>query len=399
MDVIESVVRDLLKQGKLSRARALLSVFADEYPHLLFEVEAASGNYESAIKIYENLSEEKKKECHSLYEEVKSSLKEEGYRSSMKEALVEIEKRNFQGALALLEGITKDYPELVEAFALKYEIYLKRGDRAKAKALEEILRKVDPSHPSLLEDSVKVPSTLQKIFEPLLLGLIIATLLVSVSILVFIPRIGSNRVEEGMLENLAMKTASSVEIAKNDLKETFERKITDLRDSLVIMIDSVSGKTSENARKIEELSNKVWNLSSSLGELKKDIKTLSELMKSKAKVSLKNVLVPGEEIYRPSSQLDSAKITWLAGYILFLRGSYDDAIDLFKRVLQIVEKKFPKVYFHDDCYYYLALSYYMKGDFEEARKLFTEFAKLFPNSLYADDAKFFLEKIRGGEQG
>jgi len=136
-----------------------------------------------------------------------------------------------------------------------------------------------------------------------------------------------------------------------------------------------------------------------LGELKKDIKSFSELMKSKAKVSLKNVLVPGEEIYRPSSQLDSAKITWLAGYILFLRGSYDDAIDLFKRVLQIVEKKFPKVYFHDDCYYYLALSYYMKGDFEEARKLFTEFAKLFPNSLYADDAKFFLEKIRGGEQG
>ncbi len=45
MDVIENVVRSLIREGKINRARALLSIFEDEYPHLIMEVEAAAGNW------------------------------------------------------------------------------------------------------------------------------------------------------------------------------------------------------------------------------------------------------------------------------------------------------------------------------------------------------------------
>ena len=104
-------------------------------------------------------------------------------------------------------------------------------------------------------------------------------------------------------------------------------------------------------------------------------------------------VLPGERVYKPSTDLDAAKIYWLAGYIMYLREDFKTAVDLFKKSLKIINEKFPHVYFHDDCYYYMALSYYLMGDYRNAKRLFESFIKEFPKSEYVDDAERFLKKI------
>ncbi len=403
MDVIEGVIREMLDQRKLSRARALLSIFADEYPHLLFELEVLSGNYEAARDIYENLDEERRKKYHAMYEEVKAYLAKGGYRKDLKEAVAEMEKKNYQGALALLEGITKDYPELLEAFALKYEVYMKRGDKTKAKALEAVIKRLDPSHPVLLEDIHRDRFSLQNVLEPVILGAIIAVLVLSLVILVVMPK-GELSLPEssiGRISAQVSRVASDVKFSKDELLSAISANGEDLRNSIAVMLSDVSkdvkGNIESLSRSVSDLERRIGGVEAKIKDLEKSVSELSGRLPSASAIPLRYVLVPGEEVYRPSSELDRAKIAWLAGYVLFLKGSYDDAIDLFNSSLGIIEKKFPRVYFHDDCYYYLALSYYMKGDVDKAKKFFAEFKKLFPRSEYVDDADFFLEKLSGGE--
>jgi len=141
MNIIETLVRDMIKKGQLSRARALLSLFPKEYPHLEMELEASFGNWKKVIKIYEDLPENMKDQYKTLYETAKEKYKED-YSQEIKEALQELENRNVQGALSLLENISKNYPELVEAIALKYELARKRNDKMRIKRYEEILKKL-----------------------------------------------------------------------------------------------------------------------------------------------------------------------------------------------------------------------------------------------------------------
>ena len=78
---------------------------------------------------------------------------------------------------------------------------------------------------------------------------------------------------------------------------------------------------------------------------------------------------------------------------MYLREDFKTAVDLFKKSLGIIDRKFPNVYFHDDCYYYMALSYYLMGDYKSAKKFFEDFIKKFPKSEYVDDVERFLKKI------
>ncbi|MEJ5229887.1 MAG: hypothetical protein WHT65_07780, partial [Pseudothermotoga sp.] len=100
-DVVERVVRDLIRNNQLSRARAVLSLFQDEYPHLLLELEAASGNWRMVPKIYEKLSDERKEEYKTLYKTAVERVKAD-YVDDVKEAFEEISKNNFEGGMAIL---------------------------------------------------------------------------------------------------------------------------------------------------------------------------------------------------------------------------------------------------------------------------------------------------------
>ena len=413
MDVIESVVRSLIKEGKLSRARALLSVFQDEYPHLLFELEETAGNYEAALKIYEQLPEDVKKIYEQRAKKLKERLKRE-YRKDFRDAVAEMEKKNYEGALALLEGITKDYPELVEAVALKLEIARRRGDRAKAQSLEQLLEALDSTHPSLISKSQKKAPSFGA-FEYVVIILSSVILALSLMVLFTIPtksfieeklkpstvRVDLTGIEKRITSETervieAVKGIEIPEVPKVDVQKIAEEvskvvsasvgeKIAEL-EKMVKEARSVAPSTVVASVDLKPLENKIERLASIVEEMKKRVDGY-----------FAPPILPGERVYKPSTKLDAAKIYWLAGYIMYLKKDYRSAVDLFEKSLRIIEENFPHVYFHDDCYYYLALSYYMMGDYESAKKHFERFMREFPKSEYVDDAEMFLKEI-GGER-
>jgi len=177
-DAVERVVRDLIRNNQLSRARAVLSLFQDEYPHLLLELEAASGNWRMVSKIYERLSDQRKEEYKTLYKTAVERVKTD-YTEDVKEAFEEVSKSNFEGGMAILEGVSKAYPELAEAIALKLELARRKKDKARAKVYEDALKKIDASHPLLIFKPEKTSQFAS--FDILLLVAIIATLAVALT--------------------------------------------------------------------------------------------------------------------------------------------------------------------------------------------------------------------------
>ncbi len=415
MDVIESVVRALIKEGKLSRARALLSVFQDEYPHLLFELEETAGNYEAALKIYEKLPEDVKKIYEQRAKKLKERLKRE-YRKDFRDAVAEIEKKNYEGALALLEGITKDYPELVEAVALKLEIARRRGDRAKAQSLEQLLEALDSTHPSLIsKPQKKAPSF--GAFEYVVIILSSVILALSLMVLFTVPT--KAFIEErlkfekpgkidltGIEKRITSETERVIEAVKGiEIPEVPKVDVQKIAEEVSKAVSkSLNEKISELEKAIKEVKPTVPSTTVASVDLKpleakiERLASIVEEMKKRVDGYFAPPILPGERVYKPSTKLDAAKVYWLAGYIMYLKKEYKSAVDLFVKSLRIIEENFPHVYFHDDCYYYLALSYYMMGDYENAKKHFENFIKEFPKSEYVDDAQMFLKEI-GGERG
>ncbi len=413
MDVIEAVVRALIKEGKLSRARALLSVFWEEYPNLVFELEEASGNYQAALEAFERMDEETKKVYEARAQKLKERLKRE-YRQDFRDAVAEMEKKNYEGAFALLEGITKDYPELVEAVALKLEIARRRGDRARVQSLEELLEALDPTHPALLQRAPKKKVSTFGAFEYTVVIMSAVILALSLMIMMSVPSKAFIKEEMGKIGS------SKVSVDLKPLEEKIEKVRSDLEGAIgrievpeVVGIDEIEGVVRKVVK--DELKGLKEDISKELSSikiteggtvsvdiepLKNEIERLSrvvEEMKKKLDGYFAPPILPGEKVYKPSTKLDAAKIYWLAGYIMYLRNDFKSAVDLFRKSLTIIEVEFPHVYFHDDCFYYMALSYYMMGDYETAGKLFKELIREFPKSEYVDDAQLLLEKIGGGK--
>ncbi len=409
MDVIENVVRSLIKEGKLSRARTLLSVFQDEYPQLVFELEEASGNFEEALKAFERMPEDLKKIYESRAEQIKSRLKKD-YKADFRDAVAEMEKKNYEGAFALLEGITKDYPELVEAVALKLEIARRRGDRARAQSLEELLEALDSTHPSLM--SRKSSKRREHVFGAFEYTVVITSaVILAVSLMALFSMPSKSFIEEklaGVSKPQIVKAQVNLKPVESKIDESYkklENSIASLKAPQISLDDiekAVSRVLDEKLKSLKvvqtqnQQSQKAVSVSvdlkpivEKLSNLEKDIKDLKKSVNG----FITPVILPGEKVYKPSSELDSAKIYWLAGYIMYLKGDFKTAVNLFQKSLNIVSKKFPNVYFHDDCYYYLALSYYVMGDRENARRLFESFIRKFPKSGYVEYAKIFLKKI------
>ena len=411
MDVIESVVRSLVREGKINRARALLSVFEDEYPHLLLEVESAAGNWKIVKKIYQSLPKDLQKEYEILYKTAQEKSKED-YTQDMREAVSEMTKQNFEGALALLEGITRKHPELIEAIALKYEIARRKGDISKARRLEEILKSVDPSHPVLAVYATRSERRKQVAFglESLLMLIsILVVLVISIVSLILTPKISHFQSLENKLSDVEKAIESvipQIKPSKNGLtaqdvervvKSALEETLSEVKPATVSI--DLSGVMAG----INEIKAELSNLSVGMREVMKELKNIEMVPATvvayapSTPVELSEVaqLQNWERVYKPASELDRAKIYWLAGYIMYLKGMYGDAVRLFNKSLDIVRAKYPAVYFRDDCEYYRALSYYMMGDLWQAKKLFEEFIIRFPRSQYADDAQYFLDRIGG----
>ena len=438
MDIVERVIRNLIKEGKLSRARALLSIFGEDYPHLMLELEIAAGNYEIALNIYENLPDKLKGEYRSTMEEIRKVVETRGYREDFKDAVTEYFKGNYQGTIALLEGITKNYPELVEAIALKYETYMKRGDISRAKEIEKILKSFDASHPTLTES--KPSKTSVKDFSLLVMSITIAVLIVIIALL-FAKLTNLSNIKagvtaelktevkkelsaqisplynkiEGVKKDLEVKAEeniektnklyeklSSIEKLQKSMKESIEANLnhqSEEEEARATSIEAMISKADEVLKDVNLVLKKLDSLGEGVLTLQSSITKLNSYVKKYSKLSppLKSVLVPGEMVYKPSSELDKAKIYWLAGYIMYLRNQYSDAIDLFKKALKIINALYPHAYFHDDCVYYLGLSYYMETKYEIARKYFELLKREFPYSQYIDDAELFIKSIPGGE--
>ncbi len=408
MDVIENVVRSLIKEGKLSRARALLSVFQDEYPQLIFELEEASGNFEEALKAFEKMPEDLKKIYESRAEQIKARLKKD-YKADFRDAVAEMEKKNYEGAFALLEGITKDYPELVEAVALKLEIARRRGDRARVQSLEELLEALDSTHPSLISRKpLKKRESTFGAFEYTIVIISAVILAVSLMALFSIP---SKAFIEEKFANVnkpqIIKTQVDLKPVENKIDESYkklEKSIETLKAPQISLsdIEKVISKVLDEklkALKIVQTQNQQGQKISSSVDIKPLVEKLSSIeneikdLKKRMNGYFAPPVLPGERVYKPSTDLDAAKIYWLAGYIMYLREDFKTAVDLFRKSLKIINEKFPHVYFHDDCYYYMALSYYLMGDYKDAKRLFESFIKEFPKSEYVDDAERFLKKI------
>ncbi len=419
--VIENVIRSLIREGKINRARALLSVFEDEYPHLLMEVEAAAGNWKIVEKIYKTLPKDLQKEYEILFKTAQEKIRED-YSSDLKEAVSEMEKNNLEGAMALLEGVTRKHPELIEAIALKYEIARKKGEVNKARKLEEILRNLDPSHPVLAvyaSRSEKRRQIMSDAGNTMMFVSILIILVISIISLVLSPNLTHfNRLEKKIegVEKSIESILPQIKPEKNNLTaEDIDKIVRNAVKDLKIQIPPVTTNLSTVLKGISKLDEEISKLTSDVNELRSDVNELKFKVDRIASVSTTIVigtkasspsevnlppelaqLQSWERIYRPSSELDRAKIYWLGGYIMYLKGMYMEAIRLFEKSLDIVKLKYPGVYFHDDCEYYRALSYYELGDFWQAKKLLEEFVNDYPKSPYRDDAEYFLKRIGGG---
>lgn len=403
MNIIETLVKDMIRKGQLSRARALLSLFPKEYPHLEMELEASFGNWKKVIKIYEDLPENMKDQYKTLYETAKEKYKED-YSQEIKEALQELENRNVQGALSLLENISKNYPELVEAIALKYELARKRNDKMRIKRYEEILKKLDPSHPVLTQKK-EAPVNL---FETVTMILVIAVLALNLILFLRPPstinmkeitRAVKSAVNVKGMETSLNEIKEGVKDIKVDFGERIPELVADVKNisSRIEILDTVSEIVRRNDEAFASFQKDLMNFLNTLDEKLAELGTKIENMKAGVlKPSVPTSSTPaagGPVVTAVAPTYDRARVLWFQGYIFYLKGNYDKAIDIFNTAIGIMEAEGRDVYYKDDCYYYRALSYYFKGDKDNAKKLFKDFITRFPESDYSDDAEYFIKRI------
>ncbi len=380
-DVVERVVRDLIRNNQLSRARAVLSLFQDEYPHLLLELEAASGNWRMVPKIYEKLSDERKEEYKTLYKTAVERVKAD-YVDDVKEAFEEVSKNNFEGGMAILESISKAYPELSEAIALKLELARRKKDKARAKVYEETLKKIDASHPLLVTKPEKVSKSSNTDIV-LLIGILATLALALVGVFLSFSqssRISGMSTEIAQLKDQFTKLDSSVAEIKNTLMN-FER-LTSLEEK----IDKNSEQISTSAEKILEAIQSVKSTNSE--ELKTLKEEITKLLVAQVNKQQRLNLVLSKEL-----DAELSRSLWLFGYRLYRSGYYQDAYAILNNVSSILSGT--GLYFEDDAYYYMALSAYEVGDMATAKEAFKAFLSIYPNSEYAPHARYFLTKVNG----
>jgi len=403
MDVIESMIKDMIREGQLSRARALLSLFPGEYPHLEMELEAAFGNWKKVLKIYEDLPEDVKEQYKVLYETAKEKYRED-YSQEVKEALQEVESRNIQGALSLLENISKNYPDLVEAVALKYELARRRNDKIRMKRYEEILKKLDPSHPVLTQRR-EAPVSL---FETVTMILVIAILAINLILFLRSPSaVDTKEITKAVKSavNVEKMEASLSEIKEGvkdirvNVGERIPELVADVKNisSRIGMLDTVSEIVRRNDETFASFQKDLMDFLNSLDKKLADLGTKIESIKASVPTpgapTSGTPAAGGPVVTTASVTYDRARVLWFQGYIFYLKGNYDRAIDIFNTAIGILETERRTAYYEDDCYYYRALSYYFKGDKDNAKKLFNDFITRFPESDYADDAEYFIKRI------
>ena len=403
MDVIESMIKDMIREGQLSRARALLSLFPGEYPHLEMEIEAASGNWKKVLRIYEDLPDEVKEQYKVLYETAKEKYRED-YSQEVKEALREVENRNIRGALSLLENVSKNYPDLVEAVALKYELARRRNDKVRMKRYEEILKKLDPSHPVLIRRG----GTPVSLFETVTMILVIAILAINLVLFLRPPsavdtkeiaRAVKNAVNVEEMEASLSEIREGVKDIRVNVGERVPELVADVKNisSRIEILDTVSEIVRRNDETFASFQEDLMDFLNSLDKKLADLGTKIESMK--ASISTPGTPTSGTPaaggpvVTTAPATYDRARVLWFQGYIFYLKGSYDKAIDIFNAAIGILETERRTAYYEDDCYYYRALSYYFKGDKDNAKKLFNDFITRFPESDYADDAEYFIKRI------
>jgi len=403
MDVIESVIKNMIREGQLSRARALLSLFPGEYPHLEMELEAASGNWKKVLRIYEDLPDEVKEQYKVLYETAKEKYRED-YSQEVKEALREVENRNIRGALSLLENVSKNYPDLVEAVALKYELARRRNDKIRMKRYEEILKKLDPSHPVLIRRG----GTPVSLFETVTMILVIAILAINLVLFLRPPsavdtkeiaRAVKNAVNVEEMEASLSEIREGVEDIRVNVGERVPELVANVKNisSRIEILDTVSEIVRRNDETFASFQEDLMDFLNSLDKKLADLGTKIESMK--ASISTPGTPTSGTPaaggpvVTTAPATYDRARVLWFQGYIFYLKGSYDKAIDIFNTAIGILETEKRPAYYEDDCYYYRALSYYFKGDKDNAKKLFNDFITRFPESDYADDAEYFIKRI------
>jgi len=403
MDVIESVIKNMIREGQLSRARALLSLFPGEYPHLEMEIEAASGNWKKVLRIYEDLPDEVKEQYKVLYETAKEKYRED-YSQEVKEALREVENRNIRGALSLLENVSKNYPDLVEAVALKYELARRRNDKIRMKRYEEILKKLDPSHPVLIRRG----GTPVSLFETVTMILVIAILAINLVLFLRPPsavdtkeiaRAVKNAVNMEEMEASLSEIREGVKDIRVNVGERVPELVADVKNisSRIEILDTVSEIVRRNDETFASFQEDLMDFLNSLDKKLADLGTKIESMK--ASISTPGTPTSGTPaaggpvVTTAPATYDRARVLWFQGYIFYLKGSYDKAIDIFNAAIGILETERRTAYYEDDCYYYRALSYYFKGDKDNAKKLFNDFITRFPESDYADDAEYFIKRI------
>lgn len=375
-DAVERLIRELIRENQLSKARGILSIFQDDYPHLVLELEAASGNWMAVLKLYERLSEEKKEEYKTLYKTAQDRVKE-NYKEDIKDSFEEMDRANLEGAMAILESVSKAYPELVEAIALKLELARRKGDKAREKIFEDLLKKLDASHPTL---SRKPEGARKSSFDMILLLLISATLVFSI-IGVFLsgPRkeVFSKVVEEKL---------TPVSEQMRSLNETSKQ--------LSMRVGNVESKIQEitqtNVKLAQDLSELKTQMNNVLAEIETNKQAVRGIINEVKQMLTVTPSARGTYVLRSEFDADTARSIWLFGYNLYKKGYYLDAAELLKGLLDHLKND---LYFKDDAHYYMALSYHYAGNNREAKEAFENFLKTYPTSQYATYAKSFLNRI------
>lgn len=402
-DVIERIVRDLIRGNMLSRARALLSLFPQEYPHLWIELEASSGNWKRVLELYETLTEEMKEDYKALFKTAQDRVKED-YSEDVKEAFEEILKNNFEGAMAILEGISKMYPELVEGIALKLELARRKKDRARAHNYEEILRKLDPSHPVLVQLSESKPR-INSIISWLNMMIAAATLAL-VLVLVIAP-VGPSQQPDSSLSQeiqiaqttLTSQINSAIGSVRSDIRQVRDdiNNLSQTSEKLGTEQSSLKEIINNTMSAVKELENTIMSLSKetsvSVNSLEAQIDALSSEIANLRKTEIASegsVSVQIPRIY-PDNDTTVLRSMWIFGYNLYRSGKYSEATKVLDSLSSMLENT--EVYFKDDCYYYAALSSYMAGFTDEAKSKFDHFKEKFPTSQYVIHAGYFLRKI------
>ncbi|MFN4199766.1 hypothetical protein MNL76_05695 [Fervidobacterium riparium] len=146
---VERFIRTLIANNELSLARNILSALGKNYNHLLFELEVKAGNYSKAVEIFNYLSEQHQRS----YLHIVDAIEKDSSRISeaLEKILKEVQAENYPIAIAELQKVKKEFPQVTEIVATELLAAMRRGDSKKIQLLKDILRQLDKGHPVLLQ--------------------------------------------------------------------------------------------------------------------------------------------------------------------------------------------------------------------------------------------------------